>query len=59
MRAKCEKYESDKTQKLKVTKRTNVGASTEGKFEAAKGITKARTKDENACTEVRNREEVP
>ena len=42
-----------------VTKRTNVSASTEGKVEAAKGITEARRKDENACTEVRNREEVP
>ena len=40
-------------------KRTNVGASTEGKVEAANDITEARRKDENACTEVRNREEVP
>ena len=57
--AKCEKSESSKTQKLKVTKRTNVGASTEGEVEAAEGNTEARRKDDNCCTEVRNGEEVP
>ena len=40
-------------------KRTNVGASKEGKDEAAEGSTEARRKDENGCTEVRNSEEVP
>ena len=40
-------------------KRTNVGASTEGKVEAAEGSTEERRKDDNGCTEVPNREEVP
>ena len=40
-------------------KRANVGASTEGEVEAAEGSTEARRKDDNGCTEVRNREEVP
>ena len=57
--AKYEKYESDETQKRKVRKRTNVRASTEGKVEAAEGSTEARKKDDNGCTELRNREEVP
>ena len=42
-----------------MTKRTNVGASTEGKVEVAGGSTEARRKDDNGCTEVRNSEEVP
>ena len=37
----------------------DVGSSTEGKVEAAAGSTDARRKDDNGCTEVRNREEVP
>ena len=57
--AKCQKYVSDKTQQRKVRKRTNVGASKGGKVETAEGSTDARTKDDNGCTEVRNREEVP
>ena len=57
--AKCEKYESDKTQKKKVRKPTNIAASTEGEVEAAEGSTEARRKKQNGCTEVRNREEVP
>ena len=40
-------------------KRTNVGPSTEGKVEAAEGSTEAHGKDDNGCSEVRNREEVP
>ena len=40
-------------------KRTNVGASTEGKVEAAEASSETRRKDDNGCTEVRNREEVP
>ena len=40
-------------------KRANVGASTEGKVEAAEGSSEAHRKDDNGCTEVRNREEVP
>ena len=39
--------------------RTNVGASTEGKVEAEEGTTEALTKNDNGCTEVREREEVP
>ena len=39
-------------------KRANVGPSTEGKVEAAEGSTEKRRKDDNGCTEVRNREEV-
>ena len=39
-------------------KRTNVGASTEGKVEAKKGSTVARRKDDNGYTEMRNGEEV-
>ena len=42
----------------KVTKWMNVGASTEGKVEAAEGSTEAGRKDDNGCTEVRNRDEV-
>ena len=40
-------------------KRTSVGGGTEGTVEAVEGRTEARRKDENACTEVRNIEEVP
>ena len=40
-------------------KRTNVGASKGGKVETAEGITEARRKDDNGCTEVCNSEEVP
>ena len=43
----------------KVRERTNVGASAESKVEAAEGSTETRRKDDNGCTEVRNREEVP
>ena len=57
--AKWEKYERDKSKYKKVRKRTNVGASTEGKVEAAEGSTKAHRKDDNGLTEVRNSEEVP
>ena len=53
---KCVKYESDKTQKRKVRKPTNVGGWTEGKFEAVEGTNEARRKDENGCTEMRNKE---
>ena len=56
--AKCEKNQSDKTHKAKVRKPTNEGASTECKVEAAEGSTEAGRKDDNGCTEVRNREEV-
>ena len=59
MSAKCEKYETDKTQERKVKKRMDVGASTEGKVEEADGSTEERRKDDNGCTEVRNPEEVP
>ena len=45
--AKYEKYKSDKSQWRKVRKRTNVGASTEGKVEAAEGSTEAQRKDNN------------
>ena len=40
-------------------KRTNVGFSTECELAAVEGTTEARTKDENDCIDVRNREEVP
>ena len=40
-------------------KRTNVVGSTEGKFEVAEGSSEARRKDDNGCTNVRYREEVP
>ena len=40
-------------------KRTNVGGSTEGEVAAAGGSSEARRKDENGCSKVRNREEVP
>ena len=53
------KYESDKTQSNKVRERMNVGASTEGKVEAAQGSTEARRKDDIGCTELRNSEKVP
>ena len=56
MTAKCEKYKSDKSQKRKVRKRTNVGGSTEGKVAAEGGSTEELRKDEIGCTEVRNRE---
>ena len=39
-------------------KRTNVGASTEGKVEVAEGSAEGRRKDDNGCTEFSNREEV-
>ena len=39
-------------------KQTNVGGSTEGKVEVAEGSTEEGRKDDNGCTEVRNREEV-
>ena len=39
--------------------RTNVVASTEGKFEAAEGSTEARRKDDNGGMDVRNSEEGP
>ena len=39
-------------------KQTKVGALTEVEVEATEGSTKARRKDDNGCTEVRNREEV-
>ena len=54
-----EKYESDKTQYRKVRKPTNIGASKGGQVEVAEGSTEACRKDDNGCTEVRNREEVP
>ena len=59
LRAKCEKYESCKTQKKKARKRTNVGALAKSKVDVAEGSTEERRKDNNGCTEVRNREEVP
>ena len=50
----------------KVTKASKKGEKaderwwlTEGKDAAAGGSTEARRKDQNGCTEVRNREEVP
>ena len=52
------KNQGDKTHKAMVRKRTKEGASTEGKVEAADGSTEAGRKDDNGCTEVRNREEV-
>ena len=36
-----------------------VGASTEGKVGAAESSNEARREDDNGCTEVCNREEVP
>ena len=56
--AKCERYESDKTQQRKVRKWTIVGDRTEVKVEAVEGTSEARRKDDNGCTEVRNRLEV-
>ena len=56
--AKYEKYESDKTQQRKVRKRTDVGGSTQGKFEAVEGSTEACRKDKNGCIEVPKRVEV-
>ena len=47
-----------KTQYIKVRKRANVGGWPEDNVEAAGGSTEARRKDENGCTEVRNRKEV-
>ena len=40
-------------------KRTDVGGRTEGKVAAVRGSTEASRKDDNGCTEVRSREEVP
>ena len=42
----------------KVRKPTNVGGWTEGNVATAGGSTEERRKDENGCTEVRNREDV-
>ena len=42
-----------------VRKQANVGASTDGKVEAAQGSNEARRKHDNGCKEVRDREEVP
>ena len=40
-------------------KQTNLGGLAEDKVEAAGGSTEARRKDDNGCTELRKREEVP
>ena len=56
---RCENYQSDKTQERKVRKPTNVGGWTEGKVEAVEDSNEARRKNENGCTEMLNREEVP
>ena len=58
MTANGEKYKSGKSQYIKVRKRTNVGGSKEGNVSAAGGSTGSHRKDENGCTEVRNREQV-
>ena len=44
---------------VKKGQKANERSCTEGEVEAAEGNTEARRKEDNGCSEVRNREEVP